>query len=57
MTHATVGLSEKQVIARRERGQGNVVQLQTSRTYLQILRKNAFTLINTVLFGIGIVLI
>ena len=57
MTHATVGLSENQVIARRERGQGNVVQLQTSRTYLQILRKNAFTFINSVLFGIGILLI
>ena len=57
MTHAIVGLSESQVIARRERGQGNAVQFQTSRTYLQILRKNAFTFINSVLFGIGILLI
>ena len=57
MPHATTGLSEDQAIARRERGQGNVVQFQTSRSYLQILRKNAFTFINSVLFGIGIVLI
>jgi hypothetical protein len=51
------GLSEGEVIARRERGQGNVIQFQTGRTYLQIVRKNAFTSINTVLFSIGIVLI
>jgi len=57
VTHTTVGLSESEVIARRERGQGNGIQFQTSRTYLQILRKNAFTFINSVLFGIGVVLI
>ena len=57
MPHPTVGLSEDQAIARRERGQGNAVHFQTSRSYLQILRKNAFTFINSVLFGIGIVLI
>jgi cation-transporting ATPase E len=51
------GLSEGEIIARRERGQGNVVHFQTGRTYLQIVRKNAFTFINTVLFSIGIVLI
>jgi cation-transporting ATPase E len=50
------GLSTGEVIARRERGQGNVVQFQTGRTYLQIVRKNAFTFINSVLFSIGIVL-
>jgi cation-transporting ATPase E len=50
------GLSEDEVITRRERGQGNVVHFQTGRTYLQIVRKNAFTFINTVLFSIGIVL-
>ncbi|MFN2220238.1 MAG: HAD-IC family P-type ATPase, partial [Anaerolineae bacterium] len=50
------GLSEDEIITRRERGQGNIVQFQTSRTYLQIVRKNAFTFINTVLFSIGIVL-
>ena len=51
------GLSESQVIARRKRGQGNNVQFQTTRSYLQILHKNAFTFINIVLFAIGIVLI
>jgi cation-transporting ATPase E len=51
------GLSESEVTARRERGQQNLVQFQTSRSYLQILRKNAFTFINTVLFAIAIVLI
>jgi cation-transporting ATPase E len=50
------GLSEDEVITRRERGQGNVVHFQTGRTYLLIVRKNAFTFINTVLFSIGIVL-
>ena len=57
MDYEIEGLSESQVIARRERGQGNDVQFQTSRSYLQILRTNAFTFINTVLFAIGIVLI
>ncbi len=51
------GLSESEVIARRARGQGNNVQFQTSRSYVTILRQNAFTFINTVLFAIGIVLI
>ncbi len=51
------GLSESEVIARRARGQGNDARFQTSRSYVQILRQNAFTFINTVLFAIGIVLI
>ena len=51
------GLSESLVLARRAQGQGNNVKLQTSRSYLQILRQNAFTFINTVLFAIGLVLI
>ena len=46
------GLSESEVVARRARGLGNAVRLQTSRSYLQILRQNAFTFINTVLFSI-----
>ena len=57
MDHRMKGLSESEVIARRERGQGNDVRFRTSRSYLDILRKNAFTFINTVLFAIGIVLI
>jgi cation-transporting ATPase E len=51
------GLSESGAIARRERGLGNDVQLQTSRSYAQILRRNAFTFINSVLFAIGVTLI
>ena len=51
------GLSESEVIARRQRGQGNIAQFQAGRSYLQILRKNAFTFINTVLFAIGVVLV
>jgi cation-transporting ATPase E len=50
------GLSDSEVIARRERGQANVVRFQTGRSYLQILRKNAFTFINTILFAIAVVL-
>ena len=57
MGHKVEGLSESEVIARRERGQGNTVRFPTTRSYLHILRKNAFTFINTVLFAIGIVLI
>ncbi|MGB9299599.1 MAG: HAD-IC family P-type ATPase [Anaerolineae bacterium] len=52
----TEGLSDSEVAARRERGQVNVVQFQTGRSYLQILRKNAFTFINTILFAIALVL-
>ncbi|MBI1277312.1 MAG: HAD-IC family P-type ATPase [Anaerolineaceae bacterium] len=51
------GLSETEVVARRERGQGNNVQFQSSRTYADIIRANVFTFINLVLFGIGAVLV
>ena len=57
MGQAITGLSETEAAARRKRGQGNIVQFGATRTYLQILRKNAFTFINTVLFGISLVLI
>jgi cation-transporting ATPase E len=57
MAQPISGLSEQEVITRRERGQGNTVQFRTGRTYLQIVRKNVFTFINTVLFSIGVVLI
>jgi cation-transporting ATPase E len=50
-------LSEAEVVARRAGGQGNSAPLRTSRSYFQILRENAFTFINTVLFAIGIVLV
>ena len=57
MSRAIHGLSQSEVIARRTQGLGNAVEFQTGRTYLQILRKNAFTFINTILFAIGILLI
>jgi cation-transporting ATPase E len=46
------GLSERQVVARRAQGQGNDVKLRTSRSYVDILRQNAFTFINTVLVSV-----
>jgi cation-transporting ATPase E len=51
------GLSESEAAARLSRGQGNVIRFDTGRSYLHILRKNAFTFINTVLFSIGVLLI
>jgi len=51
------GLSEPEVLQRRAAGQGNNVRLETGRSYAQIVRQNVFTFINTVLFGIGIVLV
>jgi cation-transporting ATPase E len=57
MNHELQGLTQEEVRARRARGLGNEVTAGTGRTYLQIVRKNAFTFVNTVLFGIGIVLV
>jgi cation-transporting ATPase E len=51
------GLTEDEVVKRRQNGQGNNVKLETSRSYLEIVRQNVFTFINTVLFAIGIVLV
>jgi cation-transporting ATPase E len=51
------GLSESEAATRRRRGEQNVVFFPSSRSYIQILRKNAFTFINTVLFAISLVLI
>lgn len=51
------GLSENEVAARRVRGEGNNVRLETSRSYVQIVRANLFTFINMVLFGIGVILV
>jgi cation-transporting ATPase E len=57
VAHQIEGLTESEAAARHERGQGNVVKFQTSRSYFEILRKNAFTFINSILFFIGFVLI
>ncbi|MDH4208370.1 MAG: HAD-IC family P-type ATPase, partial [Anaerolineae bacterium] len=51
------GLSESEAATRRERGQRNVLPFQSGRSYLQILRKNVFTFINTVLFAISLLLV
>lgn len=51
------GLTESEVNARRQRGLGNNVRLDASRSYRQIVRENVFTFLNIVLFGIGVVLV
>ena len=51
------GLSEAEVVSRREQGLGNQTNISTSRTYWQIFRENVFTFINNVLFGLGITLV
>jgi cation-transporting ATPase E len=51
------GLSQAQVQARKAQGQSNRVRFQSGRSYLQIVRQNAFTFINSVLFCISAVLI
>lgn len=55
--HREQGLSEHEVVERRQRGLGNDTRFRTTRTYLQILRHNAFTFINVILFSISIVLV
>ena len=44
------GLTEQEAIQRRNKGEGNNVELSTSRTYGQILRKNFLNPINLLLF-------
>src|SRR5512142_225631 len=50
-----VGLSRSEVEARRARGQGNRVKLDSSRSYRDILFANLFNPINILLFAIGAV--
>ncbi len=54
---ALEGLTTKEAIDRRHRGQGNDVKLETGRSYWQIIRENIFTFINIVFFAISIVMI
>ena len=56
-TTPTGGLTDAEANARRARGEGNRAKLDTSRSYFDILRQNAFTFINNILFIIGLVLI
>ncbi len=51
------GLSESEVLARRQRGEGNEFEFKTSRSYGEILRENLFTLFNIFLFGLGLILL
>jgi cation-transporting ATPase E len=51
------GLSESEVVLRRQNGLGNDVDYSSGQTMLAILRRNAFTFVNLVLFAIGITLI
>lgn len=51
------GLSESEVVARRQRGEGNDVKFETSRSYADIVRSNALTFFNVVLFTIGAILV
>ncbi len=44
------GLTRDEVLARRAAGLGNDIRLETTRSYRQILRQNAFTFINVVLY-------
>ena len=51
------GLTESEVRARRQRGQGNKAGLRPGRSYWDIARANLFTFFNNLLFGIGIALV
>ena len=53
MTSVT-GLTSSEVEARRQQGQGNGVDLTTSRTYKDIILKNVFNPVNMVLYAIGL---
>ena len=58
MTAAPLGgLSEDEVGARRARGLGNTLPPATGRTYREILRDNAFTFVNGVIFVLGLLLV
>lgn len=51
------GLTEQEAAVRRARGEGNVVEFGTSRSYRQILRENTVSFINVLLFVISTILI
>lgn len=51
------GLSEAEANRRREHGEGNAVQIATSRSYFTVIRTNLFSFFNNILFTIGIALI
>lgn len=47
------GLTSSEVLARRQRGEGNDIRLTTSRSYLEIGKTNVFNPVNVVLYAIG----
>jgi cation-transporting ATPase E len=51
------GLTEREAQARRQRGEGNAVDLGTSRSYVEIARTNLFTFFNNILFTVGVALV
>ena len=51
------GLAAAEVDARRERGEGNTYRPPTSRTYLEILRQNAYLGINGILIAVSLLLV
>ena len=55
-TSGLQGLTEKEVLKRRNAGQGNNVTLETSRSYSQILQENLFTFINAVFFTLSVIM-
>jgi len=54
---ALPGLTEAEAASRRAAGLGNGASLAPSRTYLQIVRRNALSFINVVLFAISVALV
>ena len=54
---AIQGLTEREALARRERGEGNEADFGTSRSYLDIARANIFNLFNGILITIGAMLV
>ena len=57
-TSSTIqGLSNAEAANRLARGLNNTAAFKSGRSYLGILRKNVFTFINTILFGISALLV
>jgi len=52
-----VGLSLLEAAERRAQGLGNNVEVQTSRTYSQIIHENVLTFINIVIFVLGLAMV
>src|SRR6266566_4176991 len=51
------GLSEREAVAQRVRGQGNDITQRTGRTYWQIVREAVFPLVNTILYVLCVALL